>query len=62
MSAWLTIAGIGEDGFAGLGARAREALASAKHVVARIVRWPCCRHPLPSIMNGRSPSLPLSSI
>ncbi|MBL8792183.1 MAG: precorrin-6y C5,15-methyltransferase (decarboxylating) subunit CbiE, partial [Rhizobiales bacterium] len=33
MSKWLTIAGIGEDGYAGLGARAREALASARHVV-----------------------------
>ena len=33
MSKWLTIAGIGEDGFAGLGARARQALASARHVV-----------------------------
>jgi len=33
MSHWLPIAGIGEDGFEGLGARARHALATAKHVV-----------------------------
>lgn len=33
MSTWLTIIGIGEDGYAGLGARAREALQQAAHVV-----------------------------
>ncbi len=33
MSVWLTIVGIGEDGFAGLGARARAALAAAKVVI-----------------------------
>lgn len=33
MSAWLTIVGIGEDGFDGLGHKARLALAQAAHVV-----------------------------
>ena len=33
MSIWLTIIGIGEDGYAGLGAKAREALQLATHIV-----------------------------
>lgn len=33
MSAWLTLVGIGEDGFAGLGKQARRALLSARRIV-----------------------------
>ncbi len=33
MSVWLSIIGIGEDGFEGLGARARHALSAANHVI-----------------------------
>lgn len=33
MRAWLTIVGIGEDGHAGLGAKARESLKRARHVI-----------------------------
>jgi precorrin-6Y C5,15-methyltransferase (decarboxylating) len=33
MSAWLTVVGIGEDGFAGLGKQARRALLSARRIV-----------------------------
>ncbi|HHT9034298.1 TPA: bifunctional cobalt-precorrin-7 (C(5))-methyltransferase/cobalt-precorrin-6B (C(15))-methyltransferase, partial [Burkholderia cenocepacia] len=33
MTAWLTVVGIGDDGYAGLGRHARRALLDAAHVV-----------------------------
>ena len=33
MTPWLTVVGIGEDGFAGLGKSARRALLGAAHIV-----------------------------
>ncbi len=53
MSAWLTIIGIGEDGHAGLGARAREQLAHASHVIgsertlSMLPAGPAARHVWP---------------
>jgi precorrin-6Y C5,15-methyltransferase (decarboxylating) len=53
MSVWLSIIGIGEDRFEGLGARARQALSAATHVIgsertlAMLPASPAQRHQWP---------------
>ncbi len=60
MKPWLTIIGIGEDGWEGLSAKAREAIHCDRNISSvPPAHLPCCPLQLPKRMNGRNPSPPL---